>query len=97
MRAPIEKAVLLTQRDVEKNITFLSQAVIEHRTYIAAFSAKKIVGMAVGLETSVRIPGVMSLCFISTHQDHLDAGLASKLADSLFAFASSQDKAIANT
>ena len=97
LRTPLEKAVLLTQRDMADNICFFAHERIERRTFIVALAHTKIVGMAVLAEHSHRVPGALGLCFISTHLDYRKKGIASQLVPAVFAYAKAQGKAIANT
>lgn len=80
-----------------RDIPFFNTELIRHRSYIAAMDGSQVLGLVCVTEDSMRIPGALGVSFVSTHPEHRNQGVARELVRSLFEFARSERKGIANT
>lgn len=90
-----ESRAVLTEPDLESNIQFFYRDAMGHRRYIAALSQGKVVGLVAFIDQSSMRADALGLCFLSTHPEFRNHGIAKQLAAALFAYAKQNGKHIA--
>jgi ribosomal protein S18 acetylase RimI-like enzyme len=81
-----DKAVLGRQSDLEYKMPYFLKDVVSRRTYVAAFQGPKVIGL-LAINRLESNPQALWVSFVSTHTDHRNRGVASRLVAELFTMA----------
>ncbi|KWT98263.1 MULTISPECIES: GNAT family N-acetyltransferase [unclassified Variovorax] len=84
-------------KEMETSLVYFDPYTARHRSFIAAMDGEQVIGLAALKEESTRIPGAMTITFVSVREDRRNQGVAKLLVDALFDFAEAEGKALANT
>lgn len=96
LRSREEKCFLYNQ-NLDDVMSFFDSDLVMHRTYIVALEKGNVVGLVCMREEGMWVPNALHIGYVETHPAHRNKGIATKLVEQLFLFASAEKKAISNT
>jgi len=83
--------------EMEGSLDCFERRQVANRTFLAAMEGNRVVGLVCIMESSRRVPGAITICYVSVREDRRNQGVAKLLVRALFEFAKVEGFSIANT
>lgn len=83
--------------EMESSLDCFERRQVSSRTFLAAMDGEQVVGLVCIMESSRRVPGAITISYVSVRADRRNQGVAKLLVSALFEFAKVEGVSIANT
>jgi predicted N-acetyltransferase YhbS len=99
LRSDADKAALFTSQydEMERTLVYFERRTVQDRTFLVALDGEQVIGIVCIKESSRRVPGALTISYVSVREDRRKKGVGKLLVKALFEFAKVEGFSIANT